>query len=37
MLLIMNIRELHSKDYESIYKFIINEMEHSEVSFADMS
>lgn len=37
MLLIMNIRELHSEDYEAIYKFIINEMEHSEVSFANMS
>ena len=33
----MNIRELHSEDYEAVYKFIVNEMEHSEVSFTDMS
>lgn len=33
----MNIRELHSEDYEAVYKFIVNEMQHSEVSFKDMS
>lgn len=33
----MGIRELRSSDYEIVYKFIVNEMEHSEVSFKDMS
>lgn len=37
MELIMNIRKLHSDDYGTVYKFIVNEMEHSEVSFKDMS
>lgn len=33
----MNIRELNTNDYETVYGFIVNEMEHPEVSFADMS
>ena len=33
----MNIRELRADDYKTIYGFIINEMEHSEVSFIDLS
>ncbi|GFI30134.1 aminoalkylphosphonate N-acetyltransferase [Lachnospiraceae bacterium] len=33
----MNIRKLNSGDYGTVYKFIVNEMEHSEVSFTDMS
>ena len=33
----MNIRELRTNDYEIIHGFIVNEMEHDEVEFTDMS
>ena len=33
----MEIRELRTDDYTTVYGFIVNEMEHDEVSFEDMS
>jgi N-acetylglutamate synthase-like GNAT family acetyltransferase len=33
----MNIRELCTDDYETVYGFIVNEMKHDEVLFTDMS
>ena len=33
----MTIRELHVDDYKTVYGFIVNEMEHDEVQFTDMS
>lgn len=33
----MRIRELNTHDYEVIHGFIVNEMKHAEVDFADLS
>ena len=33
----MIIRELRTDDYNTIYGFVVNEMEHSEVLYKDMS
>lgn len=33
----MIIRELCTDDYKTVYGFIVNEMEHAEVKFTDMS